>query len=290
MTKIEIAGKKFNIPESWNEMTRAQLLKVAAIAMDQHSALEFKILVLLALTGWKMAYTSVKWHYRFIIDWKTVVEIQIFQLNELLHQLDFLTKETETRNGKVTFIYSKLYENKILHYGLFFRKYGPADQLFNITFGEYLAADTYFNRYFETNNQEFLDKLVATLYRPKKKGNRKEIKASGDVREPFNSHTVESRAKHLQYADPALKTAVLLFYQGCKHALIERFPNVFRNDGGGRSRYGALSLVDSLTNGDVTKSESIRSQYLYDVFVHLDNLVEQNERMKQMAKGKGHGA
>lgn len=289
MTTITINTHRFTIPASWDDMTLAQLVGVVNLSDMKLDMLTFKLKMLLLMTGWVLLPSDTRGVYVFALKWNKTVRLEEYQLNEVMQHLDFLIKQTDTREGSIYTIYSQLTAQKIRMFRIRGRRfYGPKDKLFNLRFAEYLSADNYFNRYFETHNEHFLDMLIATLYRPRKKGLKTWSPAfDGDFRQKYNSHLTETYAARVSNLDQFSKTVILLYYQGCKNHLIKQFPQVFQQGSGSRSRYGALGLVDALTNGDVTKTESIRSQYLYDVFVHLNELVSKNEEIKsKMKRGK----
>jgi hypothetical protein len=279
MTEITVNGHKTIIPTTWNELSKKQLLRVADFLDQRLTEFDFKVKMFFVLSGWKLNEYGVKIgrKYHNIVAWQFV---------ELSKKAAFLLTETETKDERITFIQSKLTCNCVPEFRCRFRRYyGPADRLYNLTFGEYIVADNYYTRYLETRNVEFLDKLMATLYRRKDKEYDPESSLyRGDKREPFNSHTVEARAKKLSRMDINLKLAVMLLFQGCKNHLSNVFREVFTPSGGSPSRFGALSLVDALTNGDVTKSETVRNQYLWDVMVHLENTIRTHRELKEKQK------
>jgi hypothetical protein len=279
MTEIKVNGHTTTIPANWNELTKQQLVRIAGLMGDRMPEYDFKLKAFFILTGWKITRTHV-----FI--GKKKANIAVWQFVELVKNVEFLLTEHEKKEEKVIFIQSKLHKNCISAIRRRLRNYyGPSDRLFNLTFGEYIVADNYYSKFVESRDGEFLDKLTATLYRRKDPEYCPESSLyRGDIREPFNSHTVEARAKKFKTLDADLKNAVMLFFQGCKHHISTVFSEIFTSTGGTPSRFGAMSLVDALTNGDVTKSETVRNQYLWDVLVHLDNTARTHRELKEKQK------
>ena len=169
------------------------------------------------------------------------------------------------------------------------RYYGPADKLFNITLAEYIKAEVFYTNYLKNNDEEQLNKLIAVLYRKRKLFiSKKSETYRGDLRRKFNDHLVSLHAKKLNKLPAEVKTAIAIYYEGCRAFLHKQFPGVFKSSGTGRQSGvdGMLALVDALTGGDVTKTENVRSSYLYDVMVHLQKAIEAAEEAKEKMKQK----
>lgn len=81
--------------------------------------------------------------------------------------------------------------------------YGPSNSFMNMTFGEYTDALRLFHDFHATGDMEILKLITALFYRPMKSFHfiKKRLENyNGDVREPYNPHTLEARAKTLQHA------------------------------------------------------------------------------------------
>lgn len=81
--------------------------------------------------------------------------------------------------------------------------YGPSDSFMNMTFGEYTDALRLFHDFHATGDMELLKLITALFYRPKKSFlfiKKRLANYNGDVREPYNSHSLEARAKVLNNA------------------------------------------------------------------------------------------
>ena len=93
--------------------------------------------------------------------------------------------------------------------------YGPADSFMNVTFGEYRDGLRLFLDFSVTGNTNLLYILAAIFYRPKKKFHyfKKGLPGyDGDIREPYNSKTVDTRAEGLKYAPVGFVYGFFLFF------------------------------------------------------------------------------
>ena len=99
--------------------------------------------------------------------------------------------------------------------------YGPSDSFINMTFGEYREALRMFNDFEATGDPELLYLIAALFYRPKKAFHfihKHRPNYDGDIREAYNSNTLEKRAKAMRYAPIGFVYGVyLLFASFQKH-------------------------------------------------------------------------
>jgi hypothetical protein len=81
--------------------------------------------------------------------------------------------------------------------------YGPADQFRDMTFGEYRDGLRLFHDFHATGDMHILTLLTAIFYRPKKSFHyiKKQLATyDGNIREKYNSNTLDARAKGLKHA------------------------------------------------------------------------------------------
>lgn len=93
--------------------------------------------------------------------------------------------------------------------------YGPTDQFMNIKFSEYTDALRLFYEFNATGEMELLYDMVAILYRPKKCFHfiKKQLNSyDGDIREAYNIHTIQKRAKVFKYAPLGFIYGVYLYF------------------------------------------------------------------------------
>lgn len=112
--------------------------------------------------------------------------------------------------------------------------FGPADKFQNIRIEEYFYADTLYMAYKKENNVEYLDRLVATLYRPiKAKLDMNSPEYDGDRRQPFNEHLMVKRAEGLSKLPLLTKMVIFIWYEGCRQWLVETYALLFETTGDG---------------------------------------------------------
>jgi hypothetical protein len=104
------------------------------------------------------------------------------------------------------------------------RLYGPSDSFMNMTFGEYTDAIRLFHDFHATGDMEILKLITALFYRPKKPFlfiKKQFHDYNGDVREPYNSHNLEARAKTLNNAPIGFVYGFYLLFASFQKYLID---------------------------------------------------------------------
>ncbi len=204
-----------SVASSWDELTRDQVLYIAArwltwkfLLMNEESMLKARAVLLINL-----------------IHGKTKKELK--EICDILSNYDFETNGLDLLSI-TDFIFNKngLTVNKLpsIKIGWFKTLYGPADRLDNLTIHEFSFAINYFNNYSTTKDEKFLDYLICILYRSEKSGGSER----GDIREPFNMNTADRFIKQISRLDTSYKQSVYLFFQGCLETWLNAFPLVFK--------------------------------------------------------------
>lgn len=214
---VEYEGKKVSCPETWNELDREQFLTICenwptTMMIKDEENLEksyyrAKVIILRSLIRMKPALYA---------------HVTVDQIVSMFWLMDFL-KEAPDLDKQLLPSFSigtKTY-------------YGPEAKLKRSTFDEFINADTLFMAI--ANGQfHLLDKLVATLYRPKLSifqidELKRKNEYNGDNRVPFNDETVADLAKYFKKRLPKkYKWAVFYFYWGFRNKNVIVFENLFK--------------------------------------------------------------
>lgn len=247
--------RKTSIPEEWNELTFSQLKKIVRVLLKPQEEMEGKLLLLKSLA--KMSW----WKFlRFPQD----------GFLKVLFASDFVLKS----NG--------LTKQLLPKYKQF---YGPGSGLDNLKIKEFVFTELYYSEYTHEKSKEALDKLIAVLYRPAKKGYDKIKNADGDIREAFNDNLTPHYTKKIQHWPEDVKQAILLWYSGCREALVRQYDNVFQGGDGEESKYGLWSLMRSVAkNGVFGDFDRVQEQYVSSILMDLDETVSEAKRIEEQTK------
>lgn len=299
MHTITINKIRFNVPGKWNELTREQLMKLMDMYNKQYNLAEVSVKLLLIITGIKVVYYG-----KFKVEvYKNPYEEYVFRygnnifivdLKDIIHAtscLQFLFRIETINDQKVYILDSKLSKNLLpeIKFKWFRKWYGPADGLKNLTFSEFIHAETAFDRIANSKDDKYIDQLIAILYRQRGPVKESSKKYRGDLRESFNDFHIDRNAKIASRIPDNLKAAIMLYYQGCRYSITKLFPEVFSGSGGSKEETfkSYMNLVEVLSGYDITKKANIRNAYLYDVLLTLnESIIRDREREKGMEKIK----
>lgn len=217
METLQIGTITKQVPSTWNELTRKQLLQVLAELYASKPVPGVRLRLLSRLTGFRVPLLS---------------GLRADVLAQLLPLADFVSSEQHFLTAQLLPTL-KAPGRHVTEPGATF--HGPRAHLSNVTFGEFMFADTFFFHYHlaarqhrPANRATALDKFLAVLYRPSKRHpNPAAPDWNGDVRIPFNEYHLEARTPRLAPVPEVEKLAVLTWYRGCRQQLATEFADVF---------------------------------------------------------------
>jgi hypothetical protein len=204
MKKLQIRDRLYILPDSWNELTATQLLNVAYARHSLHHSNDNKDYYSLSIS---LFIILTK------IPLKTYLKINSEQWFDLIQHISFLYAEPSFTDNplpilKCGFIWNR---KKII---------GPRGLLNDLSFGEFVDADTIYEQINTTKKMELIWLLMAVLYRPERADLRQFKKTehwNGDVREIYNGEHAKSRAIFLKkHFSEAHAIAVMLYYRASR--------------------------------------------------------------------------
>lgn len=137
-----------------------------------------------------------------------------------------------------------------------------------------------------------LYRFVACVYRPGKLTYNKRKNPAGDYRMPFNDNLVDYHASILRRHLPVKYAyAILLWYKGCRDALVSAFPLVFTGAAEHEAKpqqepnYFELmrKIAEKGTYGDIDK---VRNLYLWDAMYEVHLSIEEYNKLKEETEKK----
>ena len=308
MFYVTINNNKFQCPSSWNELNRNQLLRIAGLSRLHLTPIEFKTVLLPSLLGLETIKVEEKiiageTCFVFKHNKKTVYIISAIDIAFIIKKLDWLFVIKKDSDGNEQYILNSKLSKQIIPEISFtlpasfdklrmtvqekiVKLYGPESGLSNIILQEYIHTETFFNKYQQTGDIAYIDKLIAVLYRKQSKDYNPENNA-GDRREEFNDYLIEKHSKLIKHVDADIKYAIILFYIGCNYHIQHLFPEVFKASAKTESSksnntfMNMMKLVTALTGNDVTKNEQVRKTSLYEIFISLQEMRIQNDAINE---------
>jgi hypothetical protein len=126
-----------NLPQSWNEITAQQFIRVAAVLASDCDLFAGQVKLLWILSGLKA---------------KKFSKIDTDELPTLIEKIEWCRDLT----------IDKCFFPEIKHNGIIF--HGPGDGLDDMVLDQFIAADHFFIAYHQDKNPETLNALISVLY------------------------------------------------------------------------------------------------------------------------------
>jgi hypothetical protein len=253
MLKIYYHKKRYLLPENFNELTGKQLVKLAHLtgASTGHERRVLQILLNKNSLSFALIPVDVKWRLLRFIDW-------VFAANTLTAQL-------------------------IPKYKGFVGAKGDFD---NLTLSEFHFTELFY-KMMVNGDETAACKLIAVLYRlPKKRYNYKKD-SDGDARREFNSNEIDFYSKIIDKKfSPAVKTAVVMWYDGCRQNLIELYDKAFSAPGAQEDadEFGMYNMIRNLSGATFGPIKEVEKIFVHSAFVEVEKIMEDNERMEREMK------
>jgi hypothetical protein len=264
--RSRLSGKiSRQVPANWNELSRRQLVRVSAILFAGPSGAH--------------APRGIHWvklqllRILFRIPHSLFNRFGAERLAALLWLTDFLLQENLLTRNVLPTIWIRKWKCPVQ------KLYGPGDNLKGVIYDEFAYAEIQYLQYAQAKDPVALDKLVAALYRPKRKDyGPHSPHYQGDIREDFNSYLVEGRAKRLASLPMGQKLAILLYYQGCRNQLIAAHDKIFSSDESNKPvKHPWLQMIRHVPSDKFGPIDQIERQRVHKVLFHLNEMMRENQ-------------
>jgi hypothetical protein len=268
MHQVSLNGRPKPVPEIWNELTRQQLLRLMPILYGRYTDAnrqQLEALWVLLGIGWALGlaitpvqYCQIKWLADFLLAESVGLTVQL-----------------------LPFVDTHWYRRRL---------WGPAEAFRNLRFLEFVFADSYFVAYVNSQDEQWLDRLLAVLYRPQRFPYRpNSTNYGGDRRQDFNENLIEARALQLAKLPRTEKLAILTWYRGCRQALEQKYPLVFTpdNERQAADNSGGWAHVLREMSGQAfgTLDETGR-QHLHTVLAKMEDDSRRAQELQRQAKAQ----
>lgn len=206
----------FEVPSSWTELQPYQFSRIIEV-LHFRKADRFTIAVsLLALLA-----DAKNWPILQAISEVKAENDQEQSGEELLSALIPLTNFLMEEKPPLNNFFPAINLKKKKHIA-------PALDLSNIGFGEWCFAHQYYIYYSISQDAQWLNKLIATIYRPIDINQNPDSPSfSGDLREAFNENLIEKRSLSVASLEHHIKLGILTWFSCALNEVTETRPHVF---------------------------------------------------------------
>lgn len=311
MRKVSINQRVYQVPETWNEMTKLQAIvcsRAVVEFMRLHATIKNETLlearkadVRVRLMPYLLGVNQYRWQrIRKHTDPTELATLMLLadvvfadyrmtdaylQLNHRMHPDDYQDK-VDAIQRKLLLTKQHLHQFRWSAY-LGDMYYGPDSNFANMTIDELRYADNFFMKAQVDANDDYIDALIAVMYR---KASKQAEKNNADKREVFDEFTVISRAKKLKKLPVGLKYYIFMWYKSNRAALELRYPYVFKRDGkkpapGQPKGFGPIILATSGAKfGTYDQTKNVLAHvFLLSLNEDMRNAEEQNRKQKTTA-------
>jgi hypothetical protein len=293
MKTLQLNNTSITLPSKWNELTHEQFISVCSITEKFDNINELRLVLLLKITGIyvfhsKSTVLNGEKCFKIMVQKKQIGWISTTDLAYASTVFDFLFRKIKLSDGNFQYaIESQLTTNLLPEIQVKKQTlYGPDDGLTNLIFSEFINAETYLSRFRKTNDEKWLNKFIAVLYRTGKiQKEIKDVQFNGDHRKPFNEALNDDISKLTSKISVAEKKGILFFYDGCKAFIAGKYPHVFeKSDGNGPGTdpfQGFIDLVGTIAENKPAEKPKIRQQLLFDILDSLEKMRIQAIEMEE---------
>lgn len=247
MNSITLDGKSYTAPSAWNEITSKQLVIWAKLIATDISIDNALLLVALLF---------------YNIPKRIFFKLNPVQQYQLVETLKFLI-------GGNNLVYWVIPSFKILCR----RFQGPDNRLSSSTIKEFRSSELYYAAYKKTNDETFLDQLIATLYR-RPGGN----SLGNDLREPLTDIRVRANARHMKRLSRSTRNAILFNYEGCRSFICKQYPTIFKPGGAdSKALPDMIGMIKEISGGKFGNFKETEDTQLYLFLDHLRDEIEESE-------------
>jgi hypothetical protein len=283
MNTVEINIKGFakqvvSYPSEWNEINKEQLLFALQLVNKKILLSEFRVKAVQLFLGKKNElFKQYALYIRAQNHRKGNIATRIFWQNKLNHldeciygiseNLKWIFEKTDLTKQIIPCI-SKFPNFQIS------KLYGPASAFADLTFIEFAKADTYFLSYSNTGETQYLNKLIAALYRPGKFAWRiRSFFAYGfNKRVSYSDDCLLHNLNRVEKLEDNLKQAILFWFKGCREYIVSKYPHVFKpSDSDENSEsFGWAGILTQLAGGKFGDQDKTAFTKLHDILRSIE--------------------
>lgn len=258
MHTVSINGQAKQVAATWDELSQQQLVSLMPILFGQYAdpirqrldalAVLLDISPALLLRFTPVQLVEIKWLAGFLLG----------------EQID-LTRQL------MPWVRTRWFRRRL---------FGPAAGLRNISFLEFVFADSFFIAYCQSQDVAWLHKLLAVLYRP---GRLWGGAAAGDRRVPFNENLLARNVARVARLPQYVQLAIFTWYRGCRHAWEQRYPLVFTPDHEGQARGntdGWSYVLREVSGGPFGNYDSTGRQHAAQLLAKMQDDLARAEELK----------
>lgn len=252
---------RLHIPRSWSEISEDHLVAISEMLMMVRNKYDLLVPALMIFSGIRHhtgeKVDGARWFTHPSVNHPFILDND--QLAIMANKLEYLTEISECR--PIRWIRG----TRARHH-----------RMYNACFEEYLMAENYFFAYNKTKQVQYLEQLMAILYRyPWQR---------------WSSNLINKRSHKFRKVSDGKKYAALVWYIGFRSYVQKRCKNLFSGSSGSTQniRDYINGVIHTLNNGDITITDRMLRQPCWYALDELEQrakiAVEEAEKLESMKK------
>lgn len=291
MNVIQIGEATSNTPESWEEVSKQQVHDIAWALLNSATIQDFKsrlMLRWLKLEG-KIYSFNEKIYTNQGSKRKTLrlhrqgkaMFISFDDWYRVCETLDWMF--VASSDGKKQYFRSSITENPVPVINIKkgrTRLFGPDDFLANCSAIEFAKADTRLISFRNTGKEQYLNELIAALYRPRRRFRNLSRMITGNYDNGFRvkySDTHLANAGNIAKIQPEIRHAILIWFEGCCTAMAQKYDSVFSGGESADDGKGWAGVFQRIAD-KATEIESVMEVNIHTLLFDLNERIKHAQR------------
>jgi hypothetical protein len=267
----------YNFPNSWEDLSLKQIKRIHRYVMLYRIDATYAIKIILVALGLPISYTFNKKKRNRV---ENIVTLPGEWLHHILHDESLLGWILKP-DGMLKYPLKKFTcRGKTYH--------GPTRFILDVKTIELVSAYSFFYYYSTTQKEEYLNKMIAILYRPARIWWRLEKFTDSferDIRQKLNAYHWEKQTKAIRRLDWGVKNTILRMFSSEWAAFEKDYPLVFSKSGDSKYNHDMwIKLLIQMSGGAFGTLEETKMTSADEVFKHIQMKMEESLKIKDSIK------
>lgn len=238
------------LPTSWDQLTPGQIEFYSLKALKNHDPVAVQTLCLIEFSGIKFSQRLLAEDLYEFKKGRATFYVDADRFADMLSRLDFLLELPGLMDPPARIKGCD----------------APNARLFGVRLDEWFMADNFYSAYTATKEIEYLDQLIAVLY-----------KKHGD--QFNNGDDIQQRSRRFSKVPLHIKNWVFLWYTGVKMWVMQKYSYVFEGSGSSDTSPDEviMGVIRSLNGGNVGNNDKVKASEMHEALFDLNKSIEESK-------------
>lgn len=259
MKTLHVDRYEYLLPQSMNEMTTVQLIRLSELVANEIPVQEIKVKMLFICLGAHARRMKDPGYFRIQIG-KHVFAFSAEQVTNVSTAFDYLFTAPDDKGR--CFLDNRLTVNNYPQLKILGRKfYAPKDAMTDMIYDQYIYLQTY--DVMKERKPEAIYAWLGCMFR----------------RDKTKFHADDLNLPYMKRIKPEVVILTIWFWIGSCRFIADKYDRVFSGEGstGGNPYDGQQKLLDFIGKSDPAKKREYKTDTLYNILYSLDSILEAEE-------------